>query len=58
MECHVHSQCMFQADVVAQTKITYPPQELIQLIHKYLESRGSYYQTSVLNNLNTSIHFP
>ena len=31
---------LFQADVVAQTKISYDDKELFQLIHKYLENRG------------------
>jgi hypothetical protein len=35
--------CIFQADVVAQTKITYPDQELFQLVYKYLEGCGWYF---------------
>ena len=32
--------CYFQADVVAQTHISYPSKELLQLIHSHLTAQG------------------
>ena len=35
-----HFSCYFQADVVAQTHISYPSKELLQLIHSHLTAQG------------------
>lgn len=32
---------MFQADIVAQSRITFQEKELLQLIHSHLQSKGS-----------------
>lgn len=33
--------CVFQADIVAQSRITFQEKELLQLIHSHLQSKGS-----------------
>lgn len=35
--------CVFQADIVAQSRITFQEKELLQLIHSHLQSKGSLY---------------
>lgn len=35
-----HFSYYFQADVVAQTHISYPSKELLQLIHSHLTAQG------------------
>lgn len=35
--------CVFQADIVAQSRITFQEKELLQLIHSHLQSKGSVY---------------